>query len=206
MVRVVYLLAFLRLSSSSVVTASLNRPNLIFPRDDCTTITVISDDNCDSLATRCGISRADFTTYNPDATLFSTLAIGQRVCCSAGTLPDITPQPNANGTCATHIVKSGESCSSIAADNGLTVDDITGFNKLTTWGFNNCTLGFFAGLAICLSAGAPPLPAPVVGAVCGPTVNGKKSYSQLPIMVSQQGRPCRAPRHRLSDINTLKAR
>ncbi|CAJ2505830.1 Uu.00g132240.m01.CDS01 [Anthostomella pinea] len=66
---------------------------------DCTTQTVISGDGCGSLASRCGISAADFTKYNPDPDLCSALTPGERVCCSPGTLPNITLKPFPNGTC-----------------------------------------------------------------------------------------------------------
>lgn len=50
-------------------------------RADCKTQTVVAGDGCASLAKRCGISAADFTKYNPDSKLCSSLQIGQRVCC-----------------------------------------------------------------------------------------------------------------------------
>ena len=87
----------------------------------CSTITVVSGDSCGSLVTKCGISAADFTAYNPSPTLCSTLAVGELVCCSPGTLPNLAPSPNANGSCATYNVVSGNSCSQIAAPYGLTV-------------------------------------------------------------------------------------
>lgn len=74
-----------------------NKHRDLVPRADCTTTNVIAGDGCAALATRCGISGADFTKYNPNSTLCSTLAPGQRVCCSAGTLPDIRPKPGADG-------------------------------------------------------------------------------------------------------------
>ena len=69
----------------------------LVPRADCTTTTVIAGDGCAALAARCGISGADFTKYNSDPKLCSGLVPGQRVCCSAGSLPDITPKPGADG-------------------------------------------------------------------------------------------------------------
>jgi chitinase len=77
-------------------------------RADCRTIQVVSGDSCGALATKCGISASDFTKFNPASNLCSTLAIGQYVCCSSGTLPDLTPKPNADGSCATYTVQSGE--------------------------------------------------------------------------------------------------
>ncbi|KAI2464120.1 glycoside hydrolase superfamily [Annulohypoxylon bovei var. microspora] len=148
----------------------MNRALRLF-RGDCTTETVVSGDGCASLAERCGISGADFTKYNPDPNLCSTLQIGQRVCCSSGTLPDIRPQPEPNGTCASYTVQKDDTCSSIAAANGLNASEVEDFNIVKTWGFDSCAnLGL--GVRICLSDGDAPLPAPQKGAICGPTVPG----------------------------------
>jgi chitinase len=143
-------------------------------RSDCTTTTVVSGDSCGALASRCGISGADFTKYNPQSNLCSTLTPGQRVCCSSGTLPDITPKPNKDGSCASYTVKSGDTCSAIAANNGLKATDLATFNDKTTWGWTGCN-GLMAGVTICLSKGTPPLPAPQSNAVCGPIKPGTKA-------------------------------
>ncbi|KAK6953668.1 hypothetical protein Daesc_005973 [Daldinia eschscholtzii] len=167
-----YLLPYsLALPEFTGATAYLHRIHDITKRGDCTTETVVSGDGCASLAERCGISGADFTKYNPDPNLCSTLQIGQRVCCSSGTLPDIRPKPEPNGTCASYTVQEGDSCSSIAANNGLSASEVEDFNKVKTWGFDSCAnLGL--GVRICLSDGDAPLPAPQKGAICGPTVPG----------------------------------
>ncbi|KAL4903342.1 hypothetical protein BDW74DRAFT_156203 [Aspergillus multicolor] len=137
-------------------------------RADCTTIQVDSGDSCGSLATRCGISGADFTKYNSDEDLCSTLVPGQHVCCSSGTLPSFAPEPNEDGTCATYVVQEDDSCSKIAATNDLTADDLEDFNK-NTWGWNGCSL-LWVGTKMCLSTGRPPMPAPIANAICGPQV------------------------------------
>jgi len=66
---------------------------------------------------------------------------------------------------------SGNTCASLAATWGLTVDDIEDFNKGAngTWGWNGCK-NLMAGMNMCLSTGKPPMPAPVWNAICGPTV------------------------------------
>ncbi|KAH8892262.1 killer toxin alpha/beta [Thozetella sp. PMI_491] len=140
-------------------------------RADCRTVTVVSGDSCGSLASKCGITAAQFTQFNPSSTLCSTLQIGQRVCCSSGTLPDIRPKPNPDGSCSTYTVKSGDWCAAIAAAVGLQAADLDTFNAGTTWGWSGCN-NLFVGINICLSTGTPPLPAPVTNAVCGPTVPG----------------------------------
>lgn len=159
------------------------------PRTTCSTIKVAAGDTCKSsqsfetwtdllifpmigttLASECGITPAEFTTYNPEPNECSTLTVGEHVCCSSGTLPDFAPQPYANGTCATYLVVAGDSCSEIAATNSLTVDQLSGFNN-NTWGWMGCT-DLLAGGLICLSSGSPPMPAVVKNAVCGPQVPG----------------------------------
>jgi hypothetical protein len=76
----------------------------LIPKATCRTIQAVFGDGCPSLATKCGISGADFTRFNPSSTLCSSLKVGQHVCCSAGTLPDFTPKPNGDGSCATYVV------------------------------------------------------------------------------------------------------
>ncbi|TFA97437.1 hypothetical protein CCMA1212_010831 [Trichoderma ghanense] len=138
----------------------------------CSYILVKSGDSCASLASRCGISAANFTKYNPSSTLCSTLKVGEPVCCSSGSLPNLTPQKNPDGTCASYTVKSGDYCALIAQNNYITVDNIETYNA-KTWGWNGCS-NLQLGANICLSTGDPPMPAVVPGTVCGPQVAGTK--------------------------------
>ena len=139
-------------------------------RDTCSYIQVASGDGCYSLSQKCGITQAQLTQYNPAPNFCSSLQPSEYVCCSAGTLPDFAPKPNADGSCASYTVKSGDYCASIAAANSITVDELTKYND-NTWAWNGCT-DLFAGINICLSTGTPPMPAPVANAICGPTVPG----------------------------------
>lgn len=136
---------------------------------ECRTIQVFSGDSCASLATECGITAAQFTKYNSDPSLCSGLTPGKHVCCNAGTLPDFTPKPSADGYCYSYLVQTGDSCASLAAANDLTNAKIESFNK-ETWGWNGCEK-LFADYNICLSTGYPPMPATIANAVCGPQVN-----------------------------------
>ncbi|KAK0103087.1 hypothetical protein ONS96_005698 [Cadophora gregata f. sp. sojae] len=136
----------------------------------CQTRKIVSGDTCTSLASKCGITPAQFTTFNPDSTLCSTLAPGGIVCCGKGKLPDITPKQNSDGSCFVYQTKKDDDCSLIAASNGLKPAKLEEFNK-NTWGWNGCGI-LFVGVNMCLSAGTPPMPAPVSNAVCGPTVPG----------------------------------
>ncbi|KKP05585.1 hypothetical protein THAR02_02311 [Trichoderma harzianum] len=143
----------------------------IEPRDGtCSTIQVVSGDSCGSLAAECGISAQQFAQFNPSPTLCSTLAVGQYVCCTSGSLPDRSPQPNPDGSCARYNVQPGDYCALIAAENSITTDDIENFNK-NTWGWQGCG-NVQLGQIICLSTGSPPFPAAVSNAICGPQVPG----------------------------------
>ena len=161
-------------NSTNSTNSTVKTSHALWARSDCRTQTVVSGDSCGSLASKCKISAKDFSKYNPQKNLCSTLAPGQRVCCSAGTLPDIRPKPHPNGLCASYTVKSGDTCSTIAAANGLTITDLSTFNDKTTWGWVGCK-SLMAGVTMCLSKGAPPLPAPQSNAICGPTKPGTKA-------------------------------
>ncbi|KAH6874030.1 glycoside hydrolase superfamily, partial [Thelonectria olida] len=155
------------------VTTSLQGRNLryINPRAECRSIRVGSGDTCATLATRCGIGATAFKQFNKGTKdLCSTLTPGQPVCCSSGTLPDIRPDPNADGSCSFHEVEPDEGCQTIATSNGLTMDDLLDFNN-KTWGWTGCK-NLQVGLRVCVSKGRPPMPASVYNAVCGPTVPG----------------------------------
>lgn len=163
-------------SSSTALSARTNgqlvRTNLLSSRALCRAIQVKQGDGCGSLATRCGISGPNFEKFNSNVpNLCSTLKDKQYVCCSAGDLPDHTPQPQANGICFTYEVTAADSgCWDIADRHGITVEDIETYNK-KTWGWGTCeNLNKFT--TICLSKGNPPMPKEDPTALCGPTVVG----------------------------------
>ncbi len=134
----------------------------------CSTATVVAGDSCSSLASRCGVTAVNFYQYNPSPTLCSTLAVGQKVRCTAGGLP--VPSQNEDGSCASYTVVAGDTCSVIALSNSITVANLEEWNT-KTWGWAGC--GFLQrSQTICLSTGSPPMPAAVTGTVCGPQVPG----------------------------------
>lgn len=139
---------------------------------ECTTRQVISGDSCASLATKCKITAANLAKYNPSKTFCSTLAVGQYICCSSGTLPDKRPKPNADGSCASLVIHSGDSCSAIGAKYGLTIKELESMNQ-KTWGWSGCD-HLLVGINACLSSGTPALPASVADAECGPQKPGTK--------------------------------
>ncbi|RAH64784.1 glycoside hydrolase family 18 protein [Aspergillus aculeatinus CBS 121060] len=151
--------------------SSVRRRRSLAPRSTCSTAQVVSGDTCFTLAEKCGITPAQFTSYNSESNECSSLIAGEHVCCSAGTLPDFAPKPQSDGTCATYTVQPDDSCATIAAAYGLTVDDINNFNT-DTWAWNTCSPPLYAHEVICLSEGNPPMPAPVSNAICGPQVPG----------------------------------
>ena len=157
-------------NSTDLAARSPSYPHtLLKVRTTCTTIQVVSGDTCTTLATQCGITTAEFTIYNPSSTECSTLAVGEHVCCSGGTLPNYAPQPAANGDCYSYLVVTGDSCSGIAATYDITIANIVTWNS-DTWGWNGCA-DLLAGYNICLSSDYPPMPTNVPNAVCGPQVN-----------------------------------
>ncbi|KAJ3478737.1 hypothetical protein NLG97_g8492 [Lecanicillium saksenae] len=172
-------------SSNGTVGAIQNNTSLhrvehdraLLRRDECRTVQVARGDTCASLAQKCGISGPDFTKYNLDSNLCSSLMPLQHVCCSSGTLPDFRPKPNGDGSCATYQIRKNDTCSSLAAANGLTLDELDGFNK-NTWSWNGCDLVWVQAI-ICLSSGAPPMPASLANAVCGPQVPGTQRSSDV---------------------------
>lgn len=157
-------------SSKPALGAKQSAAPRILAQAECKTTQVKSGDSCAALATRCGISSADFNKYNPGSTFCSTLRPGQHVCCSSGTLPDFAPKPGADGSCATYTVQPDDNCSDLAAAYSLTIDELEEFNKYT-WGWNGCS-NVWSGTVMCLSTGTPPMPAPLENAVCGPQMPG----------------------------------
>jgi len=163
--------------SNSTTSVSEHSFRTLKSRADCRTVQVISGDRCDLLAQRCGISGPDFTAlHSSDSTFCSTLKPGQHVCCSSGTLPNLAPKPNPDGSCASYVVKSGDWCDKIASENSLTIAKLESLNK-NTWGWSGCSR-LFTGINMCLSSGDPPMPETIANSVCGPqkpgTIQGPK--------------------------------
>ncbi|KAJ5088699.1 Peptidoglycan-binding Lysin subgroup [Penicillium angulare] len=168
-----------RLGDSEVSKRSIfpSLEGFLAPRADCRTVEVISGDGCASLASRCGISGADFDKYNTETGLCGNLKVSQRVCCSAGSLPNIIPKKQSDGTCGTYTIQANDNCADLAAHFGLTQDKISDLNE-DTWGWAGCGVNDLKiGQIICLSEGNTPMPAPLSNAVCGPQVPDTKAPS-----------------------------
>lgn len=145
--------------------------------DTCRYIRAQPNDGCESLAGRCGITVTELEKYNPVANFCSSILIDEVVCCSEGTLPDLSPQPNQDGSCAVYTVKLGNTCSSIAEANNMTVADINARNN-ETWGWSGCDY-LTPDQTLCLSFGAPPMPGPIPNALCGPQVPGTRKPDNM---------------------------
>ncbi|CAG8418245.1 unnamed protein product [Penicillium salamii] len=141
-------------------------------RDTCRVIQVESGNTCEILASRCSIAPADFTKFNSEKDMCSSLRPGQHVCCSAGTLPDYSPQQNEDGTCHVYTIQNNDDCSAIAGANSISTDDIDEWNK-NTWAWTGCS-NLQVGGTMCLSKGDPPMPSILKNAVCGPQKAGTK--------------------------------
>lgn len=179
-------------SRFKVRDGKITRSAILNGRATCNYIQVQAGDSCASLASKCGIKGADFTQYNPKADLCSTLQPNDYVCCSAGdpyTPPKPpAPSPNADGTCASYIIKNGDTCASIALKYGLTVEDIEGFNGGKTWAWTDCK-NILVEYNMCLSKGSPPLPPPQQGAECGPLVPGTQQPTDESVSIADLN-PC----------------
>ncbi|PLB51186.1 glycoside hydrolase [Aspergillus steynii IBT 23096] len=166
----------LKVSGTMVMQKSIGAVHVarhLHPRATCSHIKVVSGDSCGSLAKKCGISGAKFEEYNKSKkNLCATLAVGQPVCCSKGTLPDLRPKPGKDGSCAAYTTINKDTCSKIAVENGLTISNLEAFNK-QTWGWAGCK-HLDKGVRMCLSKGSPPMPDELSNAVCGPQVPGTK--------------------------------
>ncbi|VBB80335.1 Putative Glycoside Hydrolase Family 18 [Podospora comata] len=105
----------------------VSRSARLSPRADCRFTTVQADEGCFAVAGRCGISQTQLASYNRKD-LCQSLILGERVCCSSGTLPSTLPPGNSDGTCKTRQVVLGDDCGSLANKCGISGDDFTKAN------------------------------------------------------------------------------
>jgi chitinase len=140
---------------------------------ECRYIKAVPKDECSTLVQKCGITPDELYSYNPRKDLCSSIMEGMRICCSAGTLPDVRPKQQANGDCAPYTALEGDYCGKLGAEYDLTVAEIESFNRNKTWGWTECE-GMRGGMNICLSPGKPPMPSTFSQAQCGPQFLGTK--------------------------------
>ena len=123
----------------------------------CSSIQIVSGDSCGILAARCGITPSQFTSFNPQASLCSTLVPGNSVCCSAGNTSVSSAQPSNSNACNTYTIKFGDYCDQIAPKYGISVAELESYNS-QTWGWSGCN-ALQPERLICVSSGQPPMPA-----------------------------------------------
>lgn len=159
------------------VTMSQNNPKKtesrsLAARAECEAVEVVSGDSCWSISDSCGITQEDLEKFNPTDNLCEpgTIKAGEYLCCSEGTLPDFSPQPDSDGNCFPYIVGSLETCYVLAEQFKTTVEAIEDANK-ETWGWVGCE-GLQESQTICLSPGRPPMPTTFDNAQCGPQMVG----------------------------------
>jgi len=167
--------------TSAIPLAGINArvPNKASPvslatrAQECKAVQVASGDGCYSLAESCGISEDDFKKFNPTDGLCTDPTViqpGQHYCCSEGDMPDFSPQPDADGYCATHVVRAGDECWKLATTYNTTPEKIDENNK-KSWGWVNCE-SIQRDQIICVGRGKPPMPAIIADAQCGPQKPG----------------------------------
>ncbi|KAJ2912700.1 hypothetical protein MD484_g7717, partial [Candolleomyces efflorescens] len=139
---------------------------------DCKVAVVGSPHNtCYDIADAAGISVSKLKSFNSKANC-DALIPGQRLCVSSGSLPDLSPKPKPDGSCAT-VVAEGNWCAKIAEDHHITVKDIEKYNE-ETYKWKGCKK-LQVGALICVSPGKPP-PIPVNPDLqCGPESRGNKT-------------------------------
>jgi hypothetical protein len=144
-----------------VVTRSLGHLGLF--RRDCKQIVTEFEEDCSSIAQRCGISTADLGKYNPQIDLRNLPLIPSRlpVCCSPGDLPFALPVNDDKGNCATYVSLDNDTCASIAGKFQIPMSYIEKINKAAEWGWAGCD-NFIVNQPMCLSNGtgldSTPLP------------------------------------------------
>lgn len=124
------------------------------PRAECKTVKVESGDNCDKLASKCGVPRDDFLDVHPSSDFCPGLMAGEIVCCNEGTLPQ--PKPNADGTCVDTKVEQGDYCYALASECEISLDQLLEFNN----GGDNFCDGLMPGSWLCCTPGELPSHAP----------------------------------------------
>jgi chitinase len=167
-------------------TTDAGHASSLVRRNTCSYTQAVSGDGCFTIAQRCGITQDQLSQYNGGGNFCGTIQVGQYVCCSAGTLPDFTPQPQPDGSCTTYIIQTGDLCSAIANAHTMTPAQIESRNN-NTWGWMGCS-DLQIGQIICLSTGTPPMPVNNPNAVCGPQVNGTAKPADLSKLASLN--PC----------------
>lgn len=139
----------------------------------CHSIQAVHGDTVESLAAACNIGTAELRRHNRLPAAWQPVPY-QWMCCSPGSLSKrAAPGPRPDGSCASYVIVTDDTCSKIAGTYDMTVEDLYTYNK-ETWGWGGCN-NLFPGFRICLGPGTPRLPAPNPDAECGPSKPGTES-------------------------------
>ncbi|KAH6680106.1 killer toxin subunits alpha/beta [Plectosphaerella plurivora] len=124
----------LSVTSVSAEPTSSVAPGKLDSRAVCKTVKVEAADSCYTIATqKCGIKLLDLYKFNGGSSeLCNNLEAGSEVCCSSGAQPEPEPKPAmrlAAAECKYVIVEKGDTCTSIAAECGITLEQFYSFNR-----------------------------------------------------------------------------
>ena len=133
--------------------------------------------NIQSVGTITGVKVLDIVT---NSTLNATFPIS-RIMRKA-------PNPDPDGTCATHLIMDMDTCDNLAKQYGVTVTDIENWNKGKTWAWTECK-DMLVGYNMCVSDGSAPMPPPQQGTECGPLVPGTQKPSDKSVSLADLN-PC----------------
>lgn len=88
------------ISTNSTTLAARSHVRKLVSRDStCTTVEVVSGDTCATLAAECGITTDEFTEYNSGSGDCTGFTVGESVCCSTGTVPQVSNAVEVEGDC-----------------------------------------------------------------------------------------------------------
>ncbi|KAF9048363.1 glycoside hydrolase [Hymenopellis radicata] len=137
---------------------------------DCSFATVASGSTCFSIAQAAGITTDQLLSFNPGLDC-SALALGQKLCITAGTLPG-QPQQNPDGS-TQYTTVPNDSCSAIGVKFSITVADLETWNA-NTFHWKGC-VDLQVNYTMCVSSGTPPPPPIIPGLQCGPQSQGNST-------------------------------
>ncbi|KAK2616535.1 hypothetical protein QQS21_000578 [Conoideocrella luteorostrata] len=174
---------------SRLLRTQIRPVNRADKRAVCRSVQVVEHDTCAILAERCGITPYAFSKFNSKPNFCSTLQPRDTACCSSGSVPKPdSPQAGPDGSCASHLIRNGDSCFAVSKKYGVTVEDLEKWNKGKTWAWTECK-DMLVGYSMCVSKGTPPMPPPQMGTQCGPLVPGTKPPTNSSVSLADLN-PC----------------
>ncbi|KAM0339000.1 hypothetical protein ACHAPU_011101 [Fusarium lateritium] len=142
-------------SVNPTTTKSAEKDANLVSRAECKAVKIEPTDSCYTLATqKCGIKLQDLYKYNGgDSAFCSSLEAGGQVCCSSG----VKPEPKSGmrlsaAQCKYVVVEKGDSCTGIAKECGITLDQFYSYNRNSQGWCDNLKVRS----AVCCSQGELP--------------------------------------------------